>query len=94
MSIDARIIGVSRKADQSVTVALEDRKSHATAGQNVLTILNPPENVIDLHWLIGLEIWGGSSQILIGDRKLADRDSYTTITLVQSWRDLAREQQQ
>ena len=65
-----------------VRIALESHCG-ASTGQTALTIVNPPTTDIDiLSGLIGTFIWGGSDSIMIGDKKWADRLSYTRIKLV------------
>lgn len=85
MSIDAKIVGTSRHADGTVTIALEPRERGGCAGQQVMTILNPPPLDCDLSRLIGVEIWGGDGYVLVGDEKLADRVGYTSLRLVDGW---------
>jgi hypothetical protein len=66
-----------------VLLKLEPRKSGCVAGQSVLTIVNPP--TVDPAVLAGMldtEIWGGSGDIMVGDRRWARRIGYTQIELV------------
>lgn len=71
------------KEKPSVRLKLEPRERGGVAGQSVLTILNSPTNdVLALSALIGTEIWGNSSEILIGTRRWARRIGYTQIELV------------
>lgn len=76
MSIDARIIGVTRTADELPRLNLEGRKEGESPGQPVLFVRNAPK---DLESFIGSEIWGNASQLLIGDKKVADRINYYVI---------------
>ena len=76
MSIDARIIGVTRYAYELPRLNLEGRNPSDNPGQPVLFVRNAPN---DLESFIGAEIWGNSSQLLIGDKKVANRVSYTEI---------------
>lgn len=76
MSIDARIIGVTRIKDELPRLNLEGRKTPDNPGQPVLFVRNAPD---DLESFIGSEIWGNSSQLLIGDTNVANRTSYTEI---------------
>lgn len=64
-----------------VRLALEPREKGGLAGQPVLTIVNPPATR-DLSGLIGIEIWGGSGSIMIGEHTWAERIGYTRIRLV------------
>ena len=71
------------KEKPAVRLKLEPRERGGVAGQSVLTILNSPTNdVLALSALIGTEIWGNSSEILIGTRRWARRIGYTQIELV------------
>ena len=71
------------KDSPRVRLKLEPRERGGLAGQPVLTIVNPP--TLDPHVLagmIGTEIWGGSGDIMVGDRRWAKRIGYTRIELV------------
>lgn len=85
MSIDARIAGVTvvpSANNPQVRLHLEPRGSNGP-GQSTLTIINPPTTDPDLlRGLIGTEIWGSSSAIMVGDRKWANRISLGLIELV------------
>lgn len=85
MSIDARIAGVTRRLTGEVTIALESRDGRSGPGQEMMTILNPSMLDCDMAQLIGCEVWGGSSDLMLGDRKLADRDGYLGLILVGGW---------
>lgn len=85
MSIDAKIVGTSRHANGEVTISLEPSGKGATVGQSLMTVLNPPPLNCDLARLIGLQVWGGSSCLMVGESKLADRVGYTQIKLVEGW---------
>lgn len=74
MSIDARIELVTYEQNGTATLWLGKRER----GQQQLTIVNPRPG---LEILEGREIWGNSSQIMLGDAILADRLTYTTIKL-------------
>lgn len=89
MSIDARIAGITRNTETGeVTMTLEDRNSRSIAGQSRMTILDPPPMNCDLSRLVGREMWGNSSDMLIGDSKIADRVGYTAMRLVSNWTEL------
>ncbi len=47
-------------------------------GQSMMIVLNPPPH---LDVLVGMELWGNSSQIYVGDRYVFDRDGYTRLLL-------------
>lgn len=85
MSIDAKIVGTSRHSDGSVTIALEPRERGGCAGQQVMTILNPPPLDCDLSRLIDVQIWGGANCVLVGEEVLATRVGYTSLKLVDGW---------
>ena len=71
------------KDNPVVRLKLEPRKVGGLAGQSVLTIVNPPTvDPAALSGLIGVEIWGGSGAIMIGQRLWAKRIGYTKIELV------------
>lgn len=77
MSIDAVISDVSRNPDGTATLHLMPR-GNSLVGQPRLTVENPPAN---LEASIGTEIWGGCSEIMVGDTRWADRIGYTRIRL-------------
>lgn len=81
MSIDARICGVRIKPD-CVRLILEPRESGGCAGQTIMVIENPPSDPRRLEVLIGECVWGGDSELLIGDTKFADRVGYTRLRLL------------
>lgn len=71
------------KDDPQVRLHLVPRKEGGVAGQSVLTIVNSDTLDRDkLEGLIGTEIWGGSGEIMVGDKKWANRIGYTKIELV------------
>lgn len=66
-----------------VRLKLEPRERGGCAGQPVLTIVNPPSTQPEvLAGLIGTEIWGNASSIMVGDTLWAKRIGYTRIELV------------
>ena len=71
------------KENPKVILKLEPRCSGGIAGQSCLTIVNPPTLDHDLlSSLVGVEIWGNSSQIMIGKKVWAERIGYTKIKLI------------
>jgi hypothetical protein len=68
------------KDKPKVRLKLEPREPGGVAGQSVLLIVNPP--TVDFSVLLGVEIWGNSSQIMIGDKVWAKRIGYTQIKLL------------
>ena len=66
-----------------VRLLLEPRSRKSVAGQRVLTITNPPTLDPDqLSAMVGVEIWGNSSSVMIGTRKWAKRLGYTKLELI------------
>jgi hypothetical protein len=70
MAIDARVERVDVNADGSGTLFLVDRHPDIPSGQNQLRFKLAPRKV---HSLQGKEIWGGSGELMLGHRKIADR---------------------
>lgn len=84
MSIDARVTGVSFDRDGTGRLTLEDRPAKpgghpGIAGQKSLSFTSAPDIVTNL---IGLNIWGGSDSILLGEHEIAERWGYTRIKFV------------
>ena len=80
MSIDARVKEVFMGSDGGY-LRLEDRPNHAggvpgIAGQSVLRFDAAPDGLLAL---VGLDVWGGSGEIMLGDVKIASRIGYTRI---------------
>lgn len=91
MAIDARIVGI-RQADGEVKLTLEGREPGISPGQSTLVINNPPDDwQTELAPLIGMCVWGGSSQIMLGDRELAKRDGFIGIELFAGYKDVIAE---
>lgn len=87
MSIDARITGIRIKGSD-VSLVLESRDGKTPPGQPVIWVDNPPDPIRKISALLDGCIWGGSNDIMLGDTKIADRTSYTSIKLVEpmeSW---------
>lgn len=81
MSIDARVRTVIHNEDGSGRLELEDRPARlgqvpGIAGQGALNYDRAPYEVTALN---GLEIWGGSDFIMLGDTEIAKRVGYTRI---------------
>jgi hypothetical protein len=85
MSIDARIKYVSRNEDGSGRLELIDRPARrkgenpGDSGQAGLTFKKSPADVNSLQ---GANIWGNDNAIMLGDRTIARRLTYTTIEFV------------
>lgn len=77
MSIDANVAFVECKEDGSGTVHLCDRVPNGSRGQSRLYFETAPYEVTALN---GLSIWGGDSQIMLGDKEIAKRLGYTRIS--------------
>lgn len=89
MAIDARVVG-TRMVNSECKLTLEKRDKATLAGQETLIIENPPNNPNDLEVFVGVELWGGSGCLMLGDSKIADRTGYVGILLVAHWRDLLK----
>ncbi len=84
MSIDARIIGIQVSRDNEVMLVLEPRDPrNARHGDIRMSIENPPDDPSRLEVLIGEDVWGGDSYLMIGDTKFADRVGYTRLRLLE-----------
>ena len=93
MSIDAQVIGI-RKLDSEniVKLTLGPSSKGGIAGQESLHILNSDQlDMMILRNLIGQDIWGGSGEIMLGDTKLATREGYVGIILVDNWVEVIRD---
>lgn len=72
-------------SDPKVRLRLEPMRPGELAGQDTLTVVNPPSLDPEiLSGLVGTEIWGGSSEIMVGETKWANRIGYTKIELVEN----------
>jgi hypothetical protein len=94
VSIDARIECVIRRADGSGKLILIDRpprgpgENPGIAGQRVLYFGESPEDIVGLN---GRDIWGGTTEIMLGEQRLALRRGYNHICfVVSSLKDLLR----
>lgn len=76
MSIAGTITKVE-PSSEGVYISLEGEDR----GQNGLLIINPPTTADKMQALIGTFVWGGSSEIMIGNEKWAERIGYTRIKL-------------
>jgi hypothetical protein len=84
MSIDARVKTVVFYGGVGGEIQLVDRPARpggvpGIAGQSVLKYTAAPPNVGDLA---GLDVWGGSNEIMLGDMLIARRKGYTQIVFV------------
>ena len=57
-----------------------DRIPNGSRGQSRLYFKTAPHEVTALN---GLAIWGGESQIMLGEQVIASRDGYTRISFVE-----------
>jgi hypothetical protein len=85
MSIDANVAYVELHEDGSGVLHLCDRQSFGKrpdgiAGQPRLRFETAPYEVTALN---GLQIWGGSSSIMLGEREIARRQGYTRISFIE-----------
>lgn len=84
MAIDANIWRVDVNADGSGCLHLKSREADALGpasppGQNRLKFLVAPKGI---HRLVGKNIWGGTGDIHLGARKIADRAGYEMLVFV------------
>lgn len=89
MAIDAVVVGV-RFVEGEHKLTLEPRGRGTAAGQETLVITNPPDDPSQLGDFVGAELWGGSGYLMLGDAKIADREGYIPIRLVDGWRALLK----
>ena len=80
MSIDANVAYVELKEDGSGLLHLCDRVPNGSRGQSRLYFDSAPHEVTALN---GLSVWGGDRQIMLGDRRIADRIGYTRISFIE-----------
>lgn len=80
MAIDANVAYVELNEDGSGLLHLCDRIPNGSRGQSRLHFSTAPHEVTALN---GLEIWGGAGQIMLGEREIAKRDSYTHISFIE-----------
>jgi hypothetical protein len=80
MAIDAFVAFVETREDGSGTLHLCDRIPEGSRGQSRLSFVTAPHEVTALN---GLEVWGGSTQIMLGDTRIADRIGYTHISFIE-----------
>ncbi len=80
MSIDAEITDVDYHPDGTATLwLLPADERRAPAGQDRLTVLDAPPG---LARMIGTQIWGNDSTILVGTTRFAERIGCTRIRLL------------
>lgn len=84
MSIDARVAGITRMPDGCYRLYLEDRDKRSSRGQPFLWVKADER----INQLVGECIWGGASEIMLRDVKLATRHSITELRLVDNWPDV------
>jgi len=80
MAIDALVAYVECQEDGSGTLHLCDRVPNGSRGQSRLHFDTAPYEVTALN---GLPIWGGSEQIMLGEREIAKRLGYTHISFIE-----------
>ena len=88
MSIDARVQAVHLNEDGSGELRLVDRPPvnggvPGIAGQRALAFDTAPPEVTALN---GLDIWGGSGTVMLGDVEIARRTGYTRIVFAAAGR--------
>ena len=80
MAIDANVAYVECREDGSGVLHLCDRIPNGSRGQSRLHFDAAPYEVTALN---GLSIWGGSSEIMLGERQIATRILYTRISFIE-----------
>lgn len=85
MSIDAVVVGVYGRHGEQFKLTLDRRDPRSPPGQSVLTVLNDGIHFAELLTLIGCELWGNSTSLMIGDEQIAIREGYTLIRLESGW---------
>ena len=80
MAIDGNVAFVELKEDGSGTLHLCDRVPEGSRGQSRLHFETAPLEVTALN---GLEIWGGTHVIMLGEREIATRCGYTRISFTE-----------
>lgn len=80
MAIDANVAYVHLNEDGSGTLHLCDRVPEGSRGQSRLHFDAAPYEVTALN---GLSIWGGASQVMLGDHEIANRVGYTRIAFIE-----------
>lgn len=79
MSIDARVAYVDLKESGGGALVLCDRVPEGSRGQSRLHFRDAPFEVTALN---GLEVWGGSSTLMLGTHIIATREGYARIVFV------------
>jgi hypothetical protein len=85
VSIDARVKTVIIHENGGGELRLIDRPpsrpgdTGGIAGQSVLVFQSAPEEVTGLN---GLDVWGSSERLMLGDKEIAQRIGYTRIVFV------------
>lgn len=80
MSIDAHVAFVELKEDGSGILHLCDRVPEGSRGQSRLYFDTAPHEVTALN---GLPIWGGASEVMLGERMIATRIGYLRISFTE-----------
>lgn len=79
MSIDAKVQDIYLEKDGTGELVLSGRKSGEHPGQTKLKYQKAPYNIMGLK---GLDIWGDSANIMLGNTKIARRLGYTRIEFI------------
>jgi hypothetical protein len=86
MAISAVVNGITVLPDNTVRLTLgeiDDASPSDSPGQESLIVINPPSPPELLRCLIDLIVWGGSDELLVGDKVIAERIGYTRIRLLE-----------
>jgi hypothetical protein len=74
VSIDANVVGITRLANGTARLALEQPDRSRCAGQDALVVVNPSQC---LNRLLNCHVWGGAGFLMCGDIRIAERIGYT-----------------
>jgi hypothetical protein len=74
VSIDATVVGITRLADGTARLALEQPDRSRCAGQDALVVVNPSPR---LNQLLNCHVWGGDGFLMCGNIRIAERIGYT-----------------
>jgi hypothetical protein len=86
MAISAVVNGITVLPDKTVRLSLgpiNDGSPSKSPGQESLIVVNPPSPPELLRCLIDTIVWGGSDELLVGEKVIAERIGYTRIRLLE-----------
>ncbi len=86
MAISAVVQGITVLPDNTVRLSLaavDGMEPGDSPGQEFLIVINPPSPPELLRCLIDTIVWGGSDELLVGEKVIAERIGYTRIRLLE-----------